>query len=83
LSDGLEKSIGELSRRAMLRGGRCYQEAVSEYERYIQLVDEAKRNAACTFVRPIDITPTEYSKAKCELADVKKNMKRATANAQA
>lgn len=75
----------------MLRGGRCYQEAVSEYERYIQLVDEAKRspqsasnsNAACTFVRPIDITPTEYSKAKCELADVKKNMKQATANAQA
>lgn len=83
--------------KAMLRRGRCfarirqYQEAVSEYERYIQLVDEAKRspqsalnsNAACTFDRPIDITPTEYSKAKQELADVKKNMKQATANAQA
>lgn len=83
--------------KAMLRRGRCfarirqYQEAVSEYERYIQLVDEAKRspqsalnsNAACTFDRPIDITPTEYSKAKQELADVKKSMKQATANAQA
>jgi tetratricopeptide (TPR) repeat protein len=83
--------------KAMLRRGRCfarirqYQEAVSEYERYIQLVDEAKRspqsalnsNAACTFDRPIDITPTEYSKAKQELADVKKSMKQANANVQA
>jgi len=82
--------------KAMLRRGRCfarirqYQEAVSEYERYIQLVDEAKRspqsalnsNAACTFDRPIDITPSEYSKAKQELSDVKKNMKQATATAQ-
>jgi tetratricopeptide (TPR) repeat protein len=80
--------------KAMLRRGRCfarirqYQEAVSEYERYIQLVDEARRsphsalnsNAACTFDRPIDITPTEYSKAKQELADVKKNMKQQTAS---
>ena len=74
--------------KAMLRRGRCfarlrqYQEAVAEYERYILLVDEAKRssegginlNAACTFDRPADITEVEYSKAKQELLDVKKSM---------
>eukprot|EP00804_Cyclotella_cryptica_P028984 CCRYP_012404-RA/>CCRYP_012404-RA protein AED:0.02 eAED:0.02 QI:1013/1/1/1/1/1/2/516/1124 len=83
--------------KAMLRRGRCfarirqYQEAVSEYERYIQLVDEARRspqtalnsNAACTFDRPIDITQSEYTKAKQELAEVKKNMKQAATNTQA
>jgi tetratricopeptide (TPR) repeat protein len=75
--------------KAMLRRGRCfarirqYQEAVAEYERYIQLVDEAKRspesainiNAACTFDRPVDITDAEYSKAKQELLEVKKSMR--------
>uniref|UniRef100_A0A7S2PUW1 J domain-containing protein n=1 Tax=Skeletonema marinoi TaxID=267567 RepID=A0A7S2PUW1_9STRA len=86
--------------KAMLRRGRCfarirqYQEAVAEYERYIQLVDEAKRspesginiNAACTFDRPADITDAEYSKAKQELLDVKKSMRQSSnvnANAQA
>ncbi|KAL7498321.1 hypothetical protein ACHAWT_007649 [Skeletonema menzelii] len=78
--------------KAMLRRGRCfarirqYQEAVAEYERYIQLVDEAKRspqnginiNAACTFDRPADITDAEYSKAKQELLDVKKSMKQSS-----
>ncbi len=86
--------------KAMLRRGRCfarirqYQEAVAEYERYIQLVDEAKRsphnginiNAACTFDRPADITDAEYSKAKQELLDVKKSMRQssnANSNTQA
>jgi len=83
--------------KAMLRRGRCfarirqYQEAVAEYERYIGLVDDAKRspqnsinsNAACTFDRPADITQSEYSKAKQELADVKKSMEQAASNAQA
>eukprot|EP00574_Skeletonema_japonicum_P001592 CAMPEP_0201741326 /NCGR_PEP_ID=MMETSP0593-20130828/46755_1 /ASSEMBLY_ACC=CAM_ASM_000672 /TAXON_ID=267983 /ORGANISM="Skeletonema japonicum, Strain CCMP2506" /LENGTH=1264 /DNA_ID=CAMNT_0048235659 /DNA_START=137 /DNA_END=3932 /DNA_ORIENTATION=- len=78
--------------KAMLRRGRCfarirqYQEAVAEYERYIQLVDEAKRsphnginiNAACTFDRPADITDAEYSKAKQELSDVKKSMRQSS-----
>ena len=78
--------------KAMLRRGRCfarirqYQEAVAEYERYIQLVDEAKRspesainiNAACTFDRPVDITDAEYSKAKQELLDVKTSMRLAS-----
>jgi len=83
--------------KAMLRRGRCfarirqYQEAIAEYERYIQLVQEARRspqnaansNAACTFDRPIDITEAEYSKAKQELADVRKSMRHAAANDQA
>jgi hypothetical protein len=78
--------------KAMLRKARCfarmyqYQEAVAEYERYIQLVDEAKRspesainiNAACTFDRPVDITDAEYSKAKQELLDVKTSMRLAS-----
>ena len=82
--------------KAMLRRGRCfarirqYQEAVAEYERYIQLVDEAKRspesainiNAACTFDRPGDITDAEYSKAKQELQDVKKSIKSHKDNTQ-
>ena len=83
--------------KAMLRRGRCfarirqYQEAVAEYERYIQLVDEAKRspenginiNAACTFDRPVDITDAEYSKAKQELLDVKKSMRIGNSNSNA
>lgn len=83
--------------KAMLRRGRCfarirqYQEAIAEYERYIQLIQEARRspqnavnsNAACTFDRPIDITETEYSKAKQELADVRKSMRQAAAHDQA
>jgi len=80
--------------KAMLRRGRCfarirqYQEAIAEYERYIQLVQEARRspqnaansNAACTFDRPIDITEGEYTKAKQELADVRKSMRQAAAH---
>jgi hypothetical protein len=81
--------------KAMLRRGRCfarirqYQEAIAEYERYIQLVNEARRspqnaansnNAACTFDRPIDIAESEYTKAKQELADVKKSMRQADMN---
>ena len=83
--------------KAMLRRGRCfarirqYQEAIAEYERYIQLVHEARRspanaansNAACTFDRPIDITEAEYTKAKQELADVRKSMRQAAAHDQA
>jgi len=83
--------------KAMLRRGRCfarirqYQEAIAEYDRYIQLVHEARRspqnaansNAACTFDRPIDITEAEYSKAKQELADVRKSMRQAAAHDQA
>ncbi|EJK48019.1 hypothetical protein THAOC_33220, partial [Thalassiosira oceanica] len=83
--------------KAMLRRGRCfarirqYQEAIAEYERYIQLVLEARKspqsaassNAACTFDRPIDITEGEYSKARQELADVRKSMRQAAANDQA
>jgi tetratricopeptide (TPR) repeat protein len=81
--------------KAMLRRGRCfarirqYHEAIAEYERYIQLVNEARRlpqsaansnNAACTFDRPIDIAEAEYTKAKQELADVKKSMRQADTN---
>jgi len=83
--------------KAMLRRGRCfarirqYQEAIAEYERYIQLVYEARRsphnaansNAACTFDRPIDISEPEYSKAKVELSDVRKSMRQAAAHDQA
>jgi len=83
--------------KAMLRRGRCfarvrqYEEAVAEYERYIQLVNDARRspqnaansNAACTFDRPIDTIDAEYLKAKQELADVKKSMRAADASEQA
>ncbi|KAL9189026.1 hypothetical protein ACHAXT_011516 [Thalassiosira profunda] len=84
--------------KAMLRRGRCfarirqYPEAVAEYERYLQLVHEARRapagvgagsNAACTFDRPADITEPEHAKAKQELADVKKSLRQAAATDQA
>jgi tetratricopeptide (TPR) repeat protein len=83
--------------KAMLRRGRCfarirqYEEAIAEYERYIQLVIEARKspqhasnsNAACTFDRPMDITEAEYNKAKQELVEVKKSMRNAAAQDQA
>ena len=84
--------------KAMLRRGRCfarirqYQEAIAEYERYVQLVNEARRspqnaansnNAACTFDRPIDIAEAEYTKAKQELADVRKSMRQSDVNEHA
>ncbi|EJK72394.1 hypothetical protein THAOC_06080 [Thalassiosira oceanica] len=78
--------------KAILRRGRCfarirqYQEAIADYERYIRLVLEARKspqsavrsNAACTFDRPIDVTEGEYSKARQELADVRKSMRQAS-----
>ncbi|KAL7438984.1 hypothetical protein ACHAXH_004791 [Discostella pseudostelligera] len=77
--------------KAMLRRGRCfarirqYEKAIAEYERYIQLVIEARKSpqhasnsyVACTFDRPTNVTEGEYNMVKLELVEVKKSMRNA------
>ena len=77
--------------KAILRRARCYSrlqqtvEAVSEYRRWLNLVEdrsELSYNAACIFDGPQDVKDSEISQVKKELDDVQKAKRRAEAKAQ-
>jgi len=79
--------IHSLYMKAMLRRARCHarldrhEEAISEYQRWISLVEAAGRNpqaaasgetSSCYFDRPNDATAEDLDKARKELTDTKK-----------
>ena len=82
--------------KAILRRARCYarmehfEESIAEYQRWAQLVDDAKKNAnannhfnACPFDLACDISDVEYKRAMEELIDVRTSHKKAQTAAEA
>jgi tetratricopeptide (TPR) repeat protein len=80
--------------KAILRRARCYtrlqrpQEAISEYKRWLDLVEEAKKPGAvitlspCLFDGPSDVKPSEVAQVQKELDEVYQSRRRAEANAR-
>jgi tetratricopeptide (TPR) repeat protein len=79
--------------KAILRRARCYtrlqqtQEAIAEYQRWLDLVEEASRASyappsPCLFDGPQDVKPAEVALTKKELDDLHKARRRADATAQ-
>jgi tetratricopeptide (TPR) repeat protein len=82
--------------KAMLRRGRCYgrlhryQDAITEFERYIELVEEARNVVTappvfvppCLFDGPKEVTDADLQNVKTELESVRKSKRRSEANAK-
>lgn len=79
--------------KAILRRARCFtrlqrtQEAVSEYKRWLELVEEARKSdyaplSACLFDGPQDVKPAEVSLTQKELEDLYKAKQRADATSK-
>lgn len=79
--------------KAILRRARCYtrlqrtQEAISEYQRWLDLVEEARKvdyspQSPCLFDGPQDVKPSEVTLTKKELDDVYKAKRRSEATAR-
>jgi tetratricopeptide (TPR) repeat protein len=82
--------------KAMLRRGRCYgrlhryQEAISELEHYIELVEEARKSPRspatfvppCLFDGPRDVTDLDIQTVKTELESIRKSKRRSEAHAR-
>jgi tetratricopeptide (TPR) repeat protein len=79
--------------KAILRRARCYtrlnrmQEAISEYKRWLDLVEEAKKldfppSSPCLFDGPHDVKPAEVTLTQNELDDLYKSKRRADAAAK-
>jgi len=80
--------------KAILRRARChsrldeYQEAMSDFQRWLKLVEEANKlntnsSGVCWFDKASDIQKSEQDKVRKELADVRKAMKETIRKAQA
>lgn len=78
--------------KAILRRARCYtrlqrpQEAISEYKRWLDLVEEARKSdyaplSPCLFDGPQDVKPAEVTLTQKELEDLYKAKRRADATA--
>jgi DnaJ-domain-containing protein 1 len=82
--------------KAMLRRGRCYgrlhryQDAITEFERYIELVEDARNPLRapsvfvppCLFDGPKEVTDADLQNVKTELESVRKSKRRSEANAK-
>ena len=79
--------------KAILRRARCYtrlqrtQEAISEYKRWLDLVEDARKTgqvplSPCLFDGPKDVKPAEIHQTQKELDDVLKAKRRAEASAR-
>ena len=80
--------------KAMLRRSRCYtrlnryQEAVSEYERWLDLVEDARNSKTSTFATtcffdgPKDVTNADIAQVKRELDEAHRSKRRADAAAR-
>jgi tetratricopeptide (TPR) repeat protein len=80
--------------KAILRRARCYtrlqrtQEAISEYKRWLDLVEEAKKPglamtlSPCLFDGPSDVKPSEVAQVQKELDEVYQSRRRAEADAR-
>lgn len=79
--------------KAILRRARCYtrlqrtQEAISEYKRWLDLVEDAKKTgqvplSPCLFDGPNDVKPAEVHQTQKELDDILKAKRRAEATAR-
>jgi tetratricopeptide (TPR) repeat protein len=83
--------------KAILRRARCYarlnrhEEAISEYTRWLQLVEEAKKSprtssssiSSCPFDKASDVSADDTKKSRAELAEVKKSKADAARTSQA
>jgi hypothetical protein len=80
----------------MLRRGKCYwqleryDEAIDEYKKWLELVEEARRLPAgtifitpCLFDGPSDVSDEAFAQVKLELAEISKAKAQAKANAKA
>ena len=78
--------------KAILRRARCYsrlqrtQEAIAEYRRWLDLVEDAKKSGVplspCLFDGPNDVKPAEVHQTEKELDDIVKAKRRAEATAR-
>jgi len=82
--------------KAILRRARCYakleryQESISEYKRYVELVEEARKspgsipggNTPCLFEHPGDVSKKVEEKTKKELEEVVRKKKQEEDNAR-
>ena len=79
--------------KAILRRARCYtrlnrtQEAIAEYKRWLDLVEDAKKldyppSSPCLFDGPHDVKPAEVTLTQNELEDLYKAKRRADAAAK-
>ena len=78
--------------KAILRRARCYsrlqrtQEAIAEYRRWLDLVEDAKKSGVplspCLFDGPNDMKPAEVRQTEKELDDIIKAKRRAEATAR-
>jgi DnaJ-domain-containing protein 1 len=82
--------------KAMLRRARCYgrlhryQEAISEFEHYIELVEEARKSPRlpvtfvppCLFDGPREVADKEFQDVKIELEAIRKSKRRSEAHAR-